>query len=192
MSVPTAIVRGATVLSLLAQGAASCPSRHLYPRIARAKAATAGERRRPAIDTRERLMKSFRLVPASEGPRREFKITLGLRAGYGSAGRIYDLEEAVRTAHRWMWERATRGEPFLSGMFTRGEVVYADSGGEAASHREPVAIFAGEVLPQYSGDLDDGTVRELLDELAGEMGRTLEQEEVHIAYGDRTWTLKAE
>jgi hypothetical protein len=45
-------------------------------------------------------MKSFRLVEASEGPRREFKITLGLRAGYGSAGRIYDLEEAVRTAHR--------------------------------------------------------------------------------------------
>ena len=138
------------------------------------------------------MIKSFRLVPASEGPRREFKITLGLRAGYGLAGRIYDLEEAVRTAHHWMWERAARGEPFLSGMFTRGEVVYADSGGAAASHREPVAIFAGEVLPQYAGDLDDGTVRELLDELAGEMGRTLEQEEVHIAYGDRTWTLKAE
>jgi hypothetical protein len=32
------------VLSLLAQGAASCPSRHLYPRIARAKSATVGER----------------------------------------------------------------------------------------------------------------------------------------------------
>jgi hypothetical protein len=43
-----------------------------------------------------------------------------------------------------------------------------------------------------SSDLDDGTVRELLDELAGEMGRTLEQEEVHIAYGEMTWTLKAE
>jgi len=119
------------------------------------------------------LVKSFRLVPASEGPRREFKITLGLRAGYGSAGRIYDLEEAVRTAHRWMWERAARGEPFLSGMFTRGEVVYAGFGGEAASHREPVANFAGEVLPQYASDLDDGTVWELLDELTGEMGRTL-------------------
>jgi hypothetical protein len=57
-----------------------------------------------------------------------------------------------------VYERATRAEPFLSGMFTRGEVVYADTGGEAASHREPVAIFAREVLPQYSGDLDDGTV----------------------------------
>ena len=64
-----------------------------------------------------------------------------------------------------MRERAERGEPFLSGMFTRGEVLYADSGGEAASHREPVAIFTGEVLPQYAGDLDDSTVRELLDEL---------------------------
>ncbi len=68
-------------------------------------------------------MKLFRLVSESDGPRREFKITLGLRAGYGSAGRIYDLEEAVRTAHRWMRERAARGEPFLSGMFICGEVV---------------------------------------------------------------------
>ena len=79
------------------------------------------------------MMKSFRLLPASEGPRREFKITLGLRAGYGPAGRIYDLEEAVRAAHRWMTERAARGEPFLSGMFTRGEVVYADPEGGAAA-----------------------------------------------------------
>ena len=137
-------------------------------------------------------MKFFRLLPASEGPRREFKITLGLRAGYGPAGRIYDLEEAVRTAHRWMMDRAARCEPFLSGMFTRGEVLYADPEGGSASHREPVAIFSGEVLPQFAGDLDDGTVRELLDELAGEMGRVLEQEEIHIAYGDRTWTLTAE
>jgi hypothetical protein len=137
-------------------------------------------------------MKSFRLLPASEGPRREFKITLGLRAGYGPSGRIYDLEEAVRTAHRWMTERAARGAPFLSGMFTRGEVVYADPGGGDASHREPVAIFTGEVLPQFAGDLDDGTVRKLLDELAEEMGRALEQEEVHIAYSGRTWTLTAE
>ena len=33
-------------------------------------------------------MKNFVILPASEGPRREFKITWGLRAGYGSAGRI--------------------------------------------------------------------------------------------------------
>src|SRR5467141_1353426 len=64
-------------------------------------------------------MKSFSLVPTSDGPRREFKITWGLRAGYGPSGRIYDLEEAIRGAHRWMKERDARAEPFLSGMFTR-------------------------------------------------------------------------
>jgi hypothetical protein len=46
---------------------------------------------------------------------------------------------------------------------------------DAPSHREPVAIFTGEVLAQYAGDLDDGTVRELLDELATQMGQCLEQ-----------------
>ncbi len=136
-------------------------------------------------------MKSFSLVPASEGSRREFKITLGLRAGYGPSGRIYDLEEAVRAAHGWMRDRAACGQPFLSGMFTRGEVVYAGSLDEAQSSREPVAIFAGEVLPFYASELADETVRELLNELACEMGRVLEQEEVHVAYRDRTWTLRA-
>ena len=134
-------------------------------------------------------MSGFSRVPGSEGPRREFKITWGLRAGYGSAGRIYDLEEAVRATHRWMQERDARGAPFLSGMFTRGEVVYASD--IASVHaREPVAIFAGEVLPLDARDLDDATVHSLLDELAGEIGAVLEQEEVHIAYRDQTWTLK--
>jgi hypothetical protein len=96
-------------------------------------------------------MKSFSLVPTSEGPRREFKITWGLRAGYGPSGRIYDLEETIRVAHRWMRERDARVEPFLSGMFTRGEVVFAGSKTEAAHDREPVAIFTGEVLPHYAG-----------------------------------------
>ena len=104
-------------------------------------------------------MKNFSLVPTSEGPRREFKITWGLRAGYGPSGRIYDLEEAIRAAHRWMRERDARAEPFLSGMFTRGEVVYAGSEAAAAHDREPVAIFTGEVLPLYAADLDDDAVR---------------------------------
>jgi hypothetical protein len=86
-------------------------------------------------------MKGFSPLSGSEGPRREFKITWGLRAGYGTSGRIYDLEEAIRAAHRWMRERHARGEPFLSGMFTRGEVVYAGSEADAAHGREPVAIF---------------------------------------------------
>ena len=90
-----------------------------------------------------------------------------------------------------MRERAARGEPFLSGMFTRGEVVYADGGGEAASHREPVAIFAGEVLPAVAGDLDDGTVRALLEELAIKWADASNRKRCISPIGDRTWTLKA-
>ena len=137
-------------------------------------------------------MKSFSLVPTSEGPRREFKITWGLRAGYGPSGRMYDVEQAIRAAHGWMKQRDARGETFLSGMFTRGEVIYADSKAEPAHDREPVAIFAGEVLPLYAAHIDDDTVRILLNELASEVGRILEQEEVHVAYRDRTWMLKAQ
>ena len=135
-------------------------------------------------------MKKFSPLPGSEGPRREFKITWGLRAGYGLAGRIYDLEEAIRAAHRWMRERDARGEPFLSGMVARGEVIYAGSDADAAQDREPVAVFTGEVLPLYAGDLDDDIVRAMLNELASEIGNILEQEEVHVSYRDRTWTLK--
>ena len=45
-------------------------------------------------------MKSFSPLLGSEGPRREFKITWGLRAGYGLTGRIYDVEEAILTGPR--------------------------------------------------------------------------------------------
>jgi hypothetical protein len=135
----------------------------------------------------------YELVPGSTGPRREFRITLGLREGYSRAGRIYDIEEAVRTAHRWMCERAERGEPFLSGFFAKGEVVYAwpRHEGEAGSDREPVALFSGEAIPLYAGHLDDETVEGLLNELAGVLGRALGQEEVYVAYRERTWILRA-
>ena len=71
--------------------------------------------------------------------------------------------------------RTRRAVSLRHGHPRRSALLYADSGGDAPSHREPVAIFTGEVLPQYAGDLDDGTVRELLDELATQMGQCLEQ-----------------
>ena len=108
-------------------------------------------------------------------------------------GGVRLLEHRVRARGRGEQqqghERDARGEPFLSGMFTRGEVVYAGSAGGDAHDREPVAMFTGEVLPLYAGDLDDDTVRLLLDELASAIGHALEQEEVHVGYRDRTWTL---
>jgi hypothetical protein len=131
---------------------------------------------------------AYATVRGTLGPRREFKITLGLRAGYGPAGRVYDLEEAVRSAHEWMGARARAADFFLTGMFTRGEILYAHSAAHA--NREPVAIFSGEALPQTARQLDDAKVEELLNDLAIQMARRLEQEEVQVAYRERTWTLR--
>lgn len=135
----------------------------------------------------------YRRVLDSEGQRRTFRITLGLRQGYGPEGRIYDLEEAVRAGTRWMQRRAAAGEALLTGMFTRGEVVYANPAEGGSVDREPVAIFAGEVLPGTpGGELSDEAIEGLLDELAAEIGGVLEQQDVHVAYMERGWTLRRE
>ena len=60
-------------------------------------------------------MKNFVIAPGSEGPR-EFKVTWGLRAGYGSSGRIYYLEEVARRS------------PLATARMTGGPVIDPNSG----------------------------------------------------------------
>jgi hypothetical protein len=76
-------------------------------------------------------------------------------------------------------------------MFTRGEIIYAHilAAGSPGMDREPVAIFSGEALYLAAQHLDDRAIEALLNELAAETGRTLEQQDVYVAYRDRVWTL---
>jgi hypothetical protein len=67
----------------------------------------------------------YSVVPESRGPRRDFRISVGLREGWDPEGRVFDVSEAVRTARAWMKRRVEAGQPALSGMFTRAEVTYA-------------------------------------------------------------------
>jgi hypothetical protein len=69
--------------------------------------------------------KYYSVVPGSSGPRRDFRISVGLREGWDADGRVFDVSEAVRTARAWMIRRVDAGLPALSGMFTRAEVTYA-------------------------------------------------------------------
>ena len=146
------------------------------------------ERRRPAPRRGD-----YDVVPGSRGPRRDFRITVGLREGWDPEGRVYDVSEAVRTARAWMLRRVGAGLPALSGMFTRAEVTYAwpRADGAAGSDREPVAVFTGEAVHAYLGDLPDGAIEALLNELAVELGAALGQERIYVAFGDRTWILDA-
>ena len=135
----------------------------------------------------------YAVVPGSLGPRRDFRITVGLREGWDADGRVYDVSEAVRTARAWMRRRVEAGLPALSGMFTRGEVTYAwpRPDGSAGSDREPVAIFTGEAVYAYLGRLSDPEIEAMLDELARELGGALGQERIYVAFCDRTWILDA-
>jgi hypothetical protein len=92
------------------------------------------------------------VVPGSQGPRRDFRISVGLREGWDAEGRVSDVSEAVRTARAWMKRRVESGQPALSGMFTRAEVTYAwpRDDGTVGSDREPVALFTGEAVQRTS------------------------------------------
>jgi hypothetical protein len=139
-------------------------------------------------------IKSYRLVPGSYGPRRDFRITVGLREGWDPEGRVYDVSEAVRTARRWMKKRVEEGKPALSGMFARAEVTYAwpREDGTVGSDREPVAIFTGEAVHAYLGSLPDADIEAMLNELAVELGTALGQERIYVAFRDSTWILSCE
>ena len=133
------------------------------------------------------------VVPNSLGPRRDFRITVGLREGWDEEGRVYDVSEAVRTARGWMRRRLEAGLPALSGMFARAEVTYAwpKPDGTVGSDREPVAIFTGEAVHAYLGHLPDADIEAMLNDLAVELGAALGQERMYVAFGQRTWILDA-
>jgi hypothetical protein len=135
----------------------------------------------------------YSVVPDSSGPRRDFRITVGLREGWDADGRVFDISEAVRTARGWMKRRVQAGQPALSGMFTRAEVTYAwpRPDGTVGSDREPVALFTGEVVHAYLGHLPEATIDAMLNELSIELGVALGQERIYVAFADRTWILDA-
>lgn len=135
----------------------------------------------------------YQIVPGSSGPRRDFRITVGLREGWDADGRVYDISEAVRTARAWMQRRVEAGLPALSGMFTRAEVTYAwpRPDGSVGSDREPVAIFNGEAVHAYLGHLPDEDIETMLNDLSAELGAALGQERLYVAFCNRTWILDA-
>jgi hypothetical protein len=137
---------------------------------------------------------AYRMVEGSLGPRRDFRITVGLREGWDPEGRVYDVSEAVRTARGWMRRRVEAGKAALSGMFARAEVTYAwpKEDGSVGSEREPVAIFTGEAVHAYLGHLPDEEIEAMLNELAIELGRALGQERIYVAFCNRTWILSNE
>ena len=70
----------------------------------------------------------YSVVPGSLGPRRDFRISVGLREDWDADGRVFDVSEAVRTARAWMKRRVEAGQtascvdgPRFARVFSRDE-----------------------------------------------------------------------
>jgi hypothetical protein len=126
------------------------------------------------------------LSQLARGARREFRITAGLRAGYTAEGVVFDVAQAVAIVERWIADRQKRGLPTLSGMMTRGDIIYAKDG---AALREPVAIFSGEI-PPLEPEPADAEIEAALDDLGAALAAGLQQEEISIAYRGEVWVMR--
>ena len=118
--------------------------------------------------------------------RREFRITAGLRGGYGEEGVIFDVAQATRAVERWLGDRQAQGLPVVTGMITRGNIIY---GRDGRAMREPVAIFSGEIQPSLPTP-SDAAIEDALDDLAAVLAEALQQEEISVAYKDQIWLVE--
>jgi hypothetical protein len=91
------------------------------------------------------------VVPGSQGPRRDFRISVGLREDWDAEGRVFDVSEAVRTARAWMKRRVESGQPALSGMFTRAEVTYAWRPSDREAVRNGLRLCRRRILSKVLG-----------------------------------------
>ena len=134
----------------------------------------------------------YSVVPGSLGPRRDFRISVGLREGWDADGRLFDVSEAVRTAHAWMKRRVEAGQPALSGIHPCGNHLRVAPPRRYCwiGPRTSGAIHRGAVHA-YLGHLSDQTIEAMLNELSIELGAALGQERIYVAFADRTWILDA-
>jgi hypothetical protein len=63
--------------------------------------------------------------------------------------------------------------------------------GTVGSDREPVALFTGEAVHAYLGQLSDAAIEAMLNDLSIELGAALGQERIYVAFAERTWILDA-
>ena len=136
---------------------------------------------------------TYKVVPTSLGECRSFQITVGTRAGYQQGATQADIESVRAAALEWMKERAAARQPYLTGVLTAGDVLYAypTENGGAAQH-EPVVLFQGEVSTLYNRDLTDEQVLGLLNDLAARLAKSTEQTRVYIRFKAETWVIQKE
>jgi hypothetical protein len=123
------------------------------------------------------------VVPGSRGPRRDFRISVGLGEGWHAEERVFDVSKAVALLAPGSSAASSPAGPPSPACFLAAEVTYAwprdDS--TVGSDREPVALFTGGAVHANLGHLSDAAIAAMLKELATELGAALGQERIYVA-----------
>lgn len=112
---------------------------------------------------------------------RSFQLTVGLIEGY-TDGKLHDQEEVGKIVAEWLLGQKRDNKPYLPGYITVGTIYYY--GRESAKLiTEPVALYGGDVSPEYNADLTDDEVISTLHELAEILAVKLNQVRIYLRYG---------
>ena len=136
----------------------------------------------------------YKLVKDSKGPAPRFAITVGLQEGYGPTAKIHTPAEVTELVLGHLKGCAAAGQPYLTGVVTTGQVVYAwpEGPGKAGGGHEPQVMYSGNVNPLYNSSLSGEEVEDFLNGLASELGEALGQTRVYVEFAGGLWILQAE
>ena len=138
---------------------------------------------------------SYVQIADSEGPAREFCISLGLMPGYDATDTCFTEQDALNLLKQWLEKRCQVMKPYFSAGIFLGQIAYAwMNHGKAVAQNEPFVEVRGIVSNIYYSKLKDGDVRDILGELAQFMGAGLRQTRVYVTYrtnsGGEAWAYK--
>lgn len=139
-------------------------------------------------------MSNYEMVKGSKGFAPVFSVTFGLKEGYGEFAKTHAVSEVVELIEAHLKKCAANSKPYLTGIVSTGELVYAwpEGEGKAGSAHESSVIYSGNKSPLYNSNFSDEDIETFLNALASEVGEALGQTRVYVAYNGVLWILEDE
>lgn len=114
---------------------------------------------------------------------RNFSGTVGLKAGYGKDGKVFERAVVLKAAEEWLKLRHSRGESYLAMKFSSVEdILYSfEKEGDLLLFTEPVITVSGEIA-SYHEHLSDTEIVSTLSALFEHLGKATLQTTVRFLY----------
>ncbi|HEX6258652.1 MAG TPA: hypothetical protein VFZ48_04185 [Candidatus Saccharimonadales bacterium] len=123
--------------------------------------------------------------------RREFRIVLGLREGFGPESITHSFEEAAEAIRQWNEQQGKAGNPCLPGCIVPALYNWVHgTRSNAQSGLEPAIVFEDSLSNSALPDLPTSEAEELIQTLAVHLARTLNQQYVEFSYQGRKWSCR--